>query len=105
MKDGTYISIVCKSDEDANYNFDSLWLTLSGINMVDGLPGNEILVCVADSGNSPYSLNQIREALKRPARLDMFELVTDPESGEQYRNWYNLRPKRVKRKGAKGKAA
>lgn len=99
MKDGTYISIICKSDEDANYNFDSLWFNIPKINMVEGLPGNELLICVGESGSNPCSLNQIREALKRPARLDIFELATDPVSGEQYRNWYYLPPRRVKRKG------
>lgn len=91
MRDGLYISIICKNDEDAETNFFALYTSLPGINLVDGMLGNEILICVAESDRNPaYPLNRIREALERPARLDMFELATNHKRGEQYRNWYYL---------------
>lgn len=106
MKDGHYISIVCINDEDTDINFISLCGTLPGIDVVDGMPGNEILIrCTEDNSRPTYSLNQIREALKRSARVDMFELATDPKNGEQYRTWYYLPSRNVKRKKNKGKAA
>lgn len=106
MKDGHYISIVCRNDEDTDINFISLCASLPGIDVVDSMPGNEILIRCSKTGNRPtYSLNQIREALKRSARVDMFELVTDPKSGEQYRTWYYLPSRSIKRKKNKSKAA
>lgn len=106
MNDGIYVSIVCMNDEDTDINFISLCASLPGIDVVDGLPGNEILIRCAETSSRPtYSLNQIREALKRSARVDMFELATDPRSGEQYRTWYYLPSRNVKRKKNKGKAA
>lgn len=106
MKDGIYVSIVCMNDEDTDINFISLCSTLPGVNVVDGLPGNEILIrCTKDNSRPTYSINQIREALKRSARVDMFELVTDPKSGEQYREWYYLPSRNIKRKKNKRQAA
>lgn len=106
MKDGIYVSIVCMNDEDTDINFISMCATLAGINVVDGLPGNEILIrCTEDNSRPAYSLNQIRAVLKRSARVDMFELATDPKSGEQYRTWYYLPSRNVKRKKNRGKAA
>lgn len=106
MKDGIYVSIVCTNNEDTDINFISLCASLPGIDVVDSMPGNEILIRCFETGNRPtYSLNQIREALKRSARVDMFELATDPKSGEQYRNWYYLTCRSVRRKKTKGKAA
>lgn len=106
MVNGGYISIICASDEDTDINFDALRITLPGIDVVYGLPGNEILIRCSEGNNRPtYSLNQIREALKRSARVDMFELATDPKSGEQFRTWYYLPSRNVKRKKNKGKAA
>lgn len=106
MKDGHYISIISASDEDADINFFALCTSLPGINLANGMLGNEILICVAESNSNPsYPLDRIREALERPARLDMFELATNHKSGEQYRNWYYLPYRGVKRKEGKGKAA
>lgn len=106
MKDGHYISIVCMNDEDTDINYISLCAALPGIDVVDGLPGNEILIMCAETSSRPtYSLNQIREALKRSATVDMFELATNPKSGEQYRQWYNLPSRSVKRKKNRVKAA
>lgn len=106
MENGLYMSVISQNDEDTDINFISLCGTLPGINVVDGLPGNEILIrCIEDNSRPTYSLNQIREALKRSARVDMFDLVTDPKSGEQYRKWYYLPSRSVKRKKNKGKAA
>lgn len=105
MKDGHYISIVCMNDEDTDVNFISLCAALPGIDVVDGLPGNEILIRCSETNSRPaYSLNQIRDALKRSARVDMFELATDPKSGEQYRQWYYLPSRNVKRKKNRSKA-
>lgn len=106
MKDGIYVSIICMNDEDTDINFISLCASLPGIDVVNALPGNEILIRCAEASNRPtYSLNQIREALKRSARVDMFELATDPKSGEHYRTWYYLPSRNVKRKKNRGKAA
>lgn len=106
MKDGLYISVICMDNETTDVNFISLVARLPGINIVDGLPGNEILIrCNDNNGKPTYSLRQVREALERSARVDMFELVTDPKSGEQYRNWYYLTCRSIKRKKNKGKAA
>ena len=106
MEAGTFVSIICQNDEDTEINYIALCSTLPGINVVDGLPGNEILIRCAESRNRPaYSLNQIREALKRSARVDMFELTTDHKSGEQYRQWYYLPARNVKRKKRKRQAA
>ena len=94
MKDGHYISIISKSDEDTDINFDALCTRLPGINVVNGLPGNEILIrCSEGQSIYVYSLNQICEALERSVRVDMFELVTDTKTKEQYRVWYCLPPK------------
>lgn len=106
MKNGLYVSIISQNDEDTGINFISLCASLPGIDVVDGLPGNEILIRCSETGNRPaYSLNQIREALKRSARVDMFELATNPKSGEQYRTWYYLPSRNIKRKKSKRQAA
>ena len=106
MENSLYISIISQNDEDTDINFISLCATLPGIDVVDGLPGNEILIRCAETSSRPaYSLNQIWEALKRSARVDMFELATDPKSGEQYRMWYYLPSRNIKRKKSKRQAA
>lgn len=98
MKDGCYISVICQSDEGTDVNYISLCTALPGIDVVDGLPGNEILILIESDSKPTYSLNQVREALKRSARIDMFDLETSPESGEQYRNWYYLPRRRIRRR-------
>lgn len=106
MEAGTFVSIISQNDEDTDINFIALCSTLPGINVVDSLPGNEILIRCSEGNSRPaYSLNQIREALKRSARVDMFELATDPKSGEQYRTWYYLPSRNVKRKKSNRQAA
>lgn len=106
MVDGTFISIICMDEEDTDVNFISLCTRLPGIGIVDGIPGNEILIrCTKDNDKPIYSLRQVREALERSARVDMFELVTDPKSGIQGRNWCYLTCRSLKRKKSKGKAA
>lgn len=106
MKNDVYVSIISQNAEDTDINFIALCSTLPGINVVDGLPGNEILIRCSEGNSRPtYSLNQIREAFKCSARVDMFELATDLQSGEQYRTWYYLPSRSVKRKRNKGKAA
>ena len=102
MKDGCYVSITSKDERTTEENFYALCEKLPGINLVNGLPGNELLIRVVAGYQPSYSLNQVREALVRKARVDMFELATDPVSGEQYRTWYYLP---AKRSGRKKKAA
>lgn len=99
MKDGHYISIICKTREGAENNYYALHESLPGVGIVEGQFGNELIICCSDGNSRPcYSLNQIRDALKGPVRVDMFEFITDEKSGQQYRNWYYLPPKRIQRK-------
>lgn len=100
MKDAHYISIICKTEADAEDNFWALHESLPGINLVDGLPGNELLIPCPEGNGLGYSLNQILEVLKGSVRVDMFELATDEKTGMQYRNWYYLPVQRTRRKTA-----
>lgn len=95
MKDGTYVSVIFQNEELAEDNFYLLSDKLPGINLVCGLPGNELLIQIEPRSEPAYPLNQIRQVIKGPARFDMFDLMTDHESGNQYRNWYYLPHRRL----------
>jgi len=94
MKDGDFISVICKTSELADDNFIRLHDAYPGLGLVEGLHGNELLI---RCGTGSCSLNQIRETVKGSVRIDMFELATDERTGEQYRNWYYLPPKKTRR--------
>lgn len=98
MKDGTFISIINEDDHAADINYLALCETLPGVGLVNDLPGNELLIRCDESNSPGYSLNQIRGALKCSARVDMFELATDEKTGLQYRSWYYLPSRNIRRK-------